>query len=286
MTTPHGIQIESVSLQGGNEMPMVGFGTWRMGEDASEAHNEIEALQHAYDRGFRHFDTAEMYGSGGSERVLGEALAEVPRGELFVTSKFYPYNAGRADMASACAASLDRLAMDYLDLYLLHWPGSTPIQETLAGAEDLLSQGLIRSFGISNFDAASIAEMRAAGLTDRIAVNQVLYNPARRGIEFDLLPLMQEIGMICVAYTPIEPHRIGANAAFADVARQAGLSPAQLALAWQVTRGVTCPIPKSATKANIDALADAVGTPLSPETLAAIDEACPPPTQPQPLETL
>ncbi|MEM1162627.1 MAG: aldo/keto reductase [Pseudomonadota bacterium] len=286
MTRSADLLATDVRLPGSIMMPRIGLGTWRMGESASAAEDEVNALRHAHDLGFRHFDTAEMYGEGGSERILGRALASIPRGDAFLTSKFYPYHADRAGMASACEASLERLGTDYLDLYLLHWPGSVPLEETLEGARDLLGRGLIRSFGISNFDARAIDQMHKDGQSDQIAVNQVLYNPARRGIEFDLLPNLQDTGIACVAYTPLEPSRLATVQGFVALARELGLSPAQLAFAWQVQRGKTCPIPKSATLTNIKALVDALASPLDDATMAAIDAVCPPPSTAQPLEIL
>lgn len=257
-----------------------------MGEDPSAAADEIAALRRAHDRGFRHFDTAEMYGEGESERLLGHALSGLPRDELFLTSKFYPYHARSDQVISACERSLARLGTDHLDLYLLHWPGGTPFEETLEGAERLLSSGKIAAFGISNFDAQEMVALEVAGLTERISVNQVLYNPARRGIEFDLLPWLTERGMVCVAYTPIEPDRLGRSAAFCEVAREAGCTPAELALAWHMTHAMACPIPKSATPAHVDALADAAAMRLSADVMAAIDAVYPPPDAPLPLEIL
>ncbi|MEM6944075.1 MAG: aldo/keto reductase [Pseudomonadota bacterium] len=276
----------TVALRSGAEMPAIGFGTWRMGEDRGEAVGEQAALARALERGFLHFDTAEMYGEGGAETVLGAALRGVERERMFLTSKFYPWHAGAGDMVACCEASLRRLGTDYLDLYLLHWPGSVPMEETLEGAERLRARGLIRAFGVSNFDAGEMQSLAAAGLDNAIEANQVLYNPSRRGIEFDLLPWLEERGIVCIAYTPIEPQRLSANAAFRSVAEDAGLGVAELALAWHMTQARACPIPKAATLAHVDALADAAERRLGEDLLAAIDAACPPPTAASPLEIL
>lgn len=267
-------------------MPRLGFGTWRMGETAAVAKDEIAALRHAAERGFTHFDTAEMYGEGGAERLLGQAIEGLDRARLFLTSKFYPHNAGKDEVVRACERSLARMGVDHLDLYLLHWPGSTPFEETLEGVERLFSAGKIATFGISNFDADEVGSLFAAGLGDRIDVNQVLYNPARRGIEFDLLPLLDRLEVVCVAYTPLEPGRMARNPAFAGIAAQVGLTPATLALAWAMTRGAACPIPKAATRAHVDALADAASLRLTDDVMAAIDVAFPRPDGPRRLEIL
>lgn len=267
-------------------MPCPGFGTWHIGDHVGAAKDEAAALRHAFDAGFRHFDTAEMYGDGGAEEVLGEALADVPRDQIFLTSKFYPHHARADQVIAACERSLDRLGMEVIDLYLLHWPGSTPFAETLEGAQTLLDQGKIRAFGVSNFDTRGMTRLIEAGLADLIDVNQVMYNPARRGIEFDLLPLLDQHGIACVAYTPIEPWQIEGNADFAAVAAEAGLSPVQLAMAWHCTRRVACPIPKSATPSNIDALAEATEVTLTKDQLAQIDAAFPPPTQAEALDII
>ncbi|MEM7056401.1 MAG: aldo/keto reductase [Pseudomonadota bacterium] len=269
----------TASLRSGLEMPCPGFGTWQMGENSRDRDAEVRALRHAFDTGFRHFDTAEMYAEGGAEEVLAEALSTKDRDSVFITSKFYPHHARADQMVRACERSLDRLQMEVIDLYLLHWPGSTPFEETLSGVRALLDHGKIRAFGVSNFDMRLMRQTIDAGMADLIDVNQVMYNPARRGIEFDLLPLLHQHRIPCVAYTPIEPWQIEGNADFAALAAEAGLSPVQLAMAWHCTRQVACPIPKSATPAHIDALATATEVTLSEDQLARIDEAFPPPSR-------
>lgn len=275
-----------IRLTSGAEMPALGVGTWRMGEDRGAAENEVAALRRALDRGFCHIDTAEMYGEGGAEEILGRALAGQDRDALFLTSKFYPQNASAARMTAACERSLRRLGIDCLDLYLLHWPGATPFEETLEGAAQLKAAGKIRAFGVSNFDAQELAGLTERGLAAEIEVNQVLHNPSRRGIEFDLLPQMAASGIACMAYTPIEPRRMAANPGFAKIAAEEGLAPAELALAWHLTLGRTCPIPKAAQPRHLDGLARAAERRLSAETMAAIDRAFPPPAAPEPLEIL
>ncbi len=280
------MQSWTFTLRSGVEMPCPGFGTWHMGDTHNSADQEIAALRHAYNAGFRHFDTAEMYGDGGAEDVLGEALSAFSRDSLFLTSKFYPHHARADQMVQACERSLDRLGMEMIDLYLLHWPGSTPFEETLEGARKLLDQGKIRAFGVSNFDTRGMAQLIDAGMADLIDVNQVMYNPARRGIEFDLLPLLDQQGIACIAYTPIEPWQIEGNADFATIAAEAGLTPVQLAMAWHCARRTACPIPKSATPANIDELAAATEITLTDDQLARIDATFPPPTRAESLDII
>ena len=196
---------QTIRLKSGLEMPVFGYGTWKMGEIAADEAEEIATIHQALERGVRHFDTAEMYGDGSTELLLGRALSGADRSSLFLTSKFYPFNASKQAMINSCENSLDRMGTDYIDLYLLHWPGQTAFEETLEGAHYLLEQGKIRAFGVSNFDFHNLGDLIDGGLSNLIDVNQVMYNPARRGIEFDLLPLMQLHTISCVAYTPIEP---------------------------------------------------------------------------------
>ena len=277
---------DPVILKSGVKMPPFGLGTWRLGEDPAYEAEEIAAILHAIDVGFTHIDTAEMYGDGDTEELLGQAIAARRRPDLFLTSKVYPWNAGTGDMIGACEASLARLGTDYLDLYLLHWPGSVPFVETLAAADRLITDGKIKAFGISNFDTSGLRSIVEAGLADRIDVNQVMYNPTRRGIEFDLLPLMQDHGIACVAYTPIEPDRLTGISEFRNLARQLGMTPVQLALAWHMTRGAAVPIPKASTTAHVAELRKGLDQRLDKGTLAEIDRVLPPPSRPAPLDIL
>lgn len=282
MSAPGG----TVRLRSGLEMPGLGLGTWKMGEVAGQRGEEIAAVRLAIALGIAHVDTAEMYGEGDTEDLLGEALAGLDREGLFLVSKVYPWNADRAGMAAACEASLRRLGTDRLELYLLHWPGSVPFEETLEGAARLKAAGKIRAFGVSNVDVAMLARLERQGLLDAVEVNQVMYNPSRRGIEHDLLPALERLGIACMAYTPIEPARLGRNAGFRAVAEAEGMTPAGLALAWHLTAGRAVPIPKAGRVAHVEALVAAAGRRLSPETMAAIDRACPPPSGPEPLDIL
>ncbi len=265
-------------------MPKIGIGTWHMGEQAEAADTEIAALRHACDLGFTHFDTAEMYADGGSEDILGRAMVGQDRAGLFITSKVYPWNAARDDMVTACERSLDRLQTDYVDLYLLHWPGSVPFEETLEAARALLDRGKIRAFGVSNFDARGIQHLIDDGLADLVTVNQVMHNIPNRGVELDLFPLMLEHGIAAVAYSPLEVGPTRAISGMQDLAGEEGLTVAQLVLAWHMSRGLAVPIPKSSSIDHLTDLAAAAQTQLSSTTLERIDSLAPAPVRPVPLE--
>ncbi|MEM6971741.1 MAG: aldo/keto reductase [Pseudomonadota bacterium] len=277
---------DPIALKSGVTMPSLGLGTWRLGERPALRASEIAAVRRAVEIGVRHIDTAEMYGEGACETLLGEALAPFSRDKLFVVSKFYPWNAGRDGMVRACEASLRRLKTEYLDLYLLHWPANSAFQLTLEGAEALMQAGKIRSFGVSNIDAAMMSGLIRSGLDETVMVNQVMFNPARRGIEVDLLPMMDAAGIATVAYTPLEPALLSQNADFAALASGLGLSVAGLSLAWHMTRRRAVPIPKAAQIDHVEALVEAAGVHLDPSVLVAIDRIFPVPERPQPLDIL
>ena len=197
-------RIRSTELPGGETVPVLGQGTWRMGEDKSKRKNEVAALRAGIELGMTLIDTAEMYADGGAERVVGEAVAGL-RDQVFVVTKFYPQNATRERMAAACDRSLRRLDIEQIDLYLLHWRGDVPLQETLAGFANLLEAKKIRYAGVSNFDVDDMEELaRLKGGLERIATNEVLYNLERRGIEWDLLPWMRRRHRPVIAYSPVE----------------------------------------------------------------------------------
>jgi len=280
------MKIDTVSLGSTSDvlMPRIGIGTWHMGEDPRAAETEIAALRHARDLGFTHFDTAEMYAEGGAEAILGRAFAGQARDGLFLTSKVYPWNAAAPDMIAACERSLDRLKTDHIDLYLLHWPGSVPFEDTLEGACTLLEPGKIRAFGISNFDTQGLQRLIDHGLTDLMTVNQVMHNIPFRGVELDLFPLMAEHGITAVAYSPLELGPTRTIPGMEELAWDEDLTVAQLVLAWHMSRGLAVPIPKSSRIDHLDALAAAARTQLSPATIAQIDRLAPLPSRPVPLE--
>ncbi|MDT7952568.1 MAG: aldo/keto reductase [Acetobacteraceae bacterium] len=259
----------------------IGQGTWHMGEDRSRRAAEIAALRLGLDLGMTLIDTAEMYAEGGAEEVVGEAIAG-RRDEVFLVSKIYPHNASHSGVAAACARSLRRLKVNCLDLYLLHWPGSTPLHETVEAFERLKDAGKIRAWGVSNFDLDAMRKMPPG-----CATNQVLYNLGERGIEYDLLPWSREHGMPVMAYSPVaQGGRLLANPALKAVAGRHGVTPAQVALAWTLREPGVLAIPKAADPAHVRQNAEAARLRLSEEDLRALDAAFPPPARKRPLAML
>jgi len=265
----------------GAVVPPVGQGTWRMGERGDRA-AEVKALRAGLDAGMTLVDTAEMYGDGGAERVVGEAIAG-RRDAVFVVSKVVPSNATRQGVQDACARSLRRLGTDRIDLYLLHWPGQVPIAETMAGFESLRAAGHILRWGVSNFDAGDMPGLAEAGC----ASNQVLYNPEARGIEFDLLPWCRAQGVPVMAYSPVgQGGALLRDPALAAVARRHGASTAQVAIAWSLRGDGVVSIPKASGLAHVAENAAAAALALAPEDLAEIDRTFAPPDRKQRLEML
>jgi diketogulonate reductase-like aldo/keto reductase len=262
-----------------------GQGTWRMGEDPAQRTEEVAALRLGLDLGLTLIDTAEMYADGEAEAVVAEAIAG-RRDEAFLVSKVLPHHATRAGTVKACEASLRRLRTDRLDLYLLHWPGSVPLEATVAGFRDLVQAGKIRYWGVSNFDAAEMEALAAIDGGAEAACNQVLYNVSRRGIEWDLLPWCQARGIPIMAYSPFEQGRLLGRRALQRVAARRGATPAQAALAWVLRKDGVIVIPKAGTPAHIREAAGALDVTLSPEDLADLDRAFPPPRKKKPLEML
>ncbi|MQA07285.1 MAG: aldo/keto reductase [Pseudonocardiaceae bacterium] len=256
-----------------------------MGERRSRRAAEVAALRHGLDLGIELIDTAEMYGNGGAEEVVGEAVAG-RRHDVYLVSKVFPHNAGRLDAIRACEASLRRLATDYLDLYLLHWRGSTPLDETLEAFEALRKDGKIRRFGVSNFDPGDMSELWSSDAGRQAATNQVLYNLTRRGVEFDLLPWCAQRGLPVMAYSPIEQGRLLKDPVLRGVAERHGATPAQIALAWVLRHHGVCAIPKAATPEHVEENHAALNIRLSGEDLAELDTRFPPPERATPLEIL
>ncbi len=276
--------MRSCKLPSGARMPVLGLGTWRMGESARLVPAERDALVYGLDLGYPMIDTAEMYGEGVAEEIVGEAIrgrAQRP----FLVSKVYPHNASRAGTIAACERSLRRLGVERIDLYLLHWRGSTPLAETVEAFLRLREAGKIGDFGVSNFDTDDMAELAGVdgGLT---ASNQVLYCLSRRGPEFDLLPSMRQRAMPLMAYSPLDQGRLLRNAALKDLAREAGCTAAQLALAWLLDKPGVVAIPKSSTRARVKENFEALAVEMTPAMNAALDRVFPPPSRPQPLEML
>lgn len=278
--------IPTVRLPDGTAVPALGQGTWHMGESRARAAAEAAALREGIERGLTLIDTAEMYGEGGAERVIGQAIAG-ERERLFLVSKVYPHNASAAGVPRACAASLKRLGTDRIDLYLLHWRGGHPLAETVAAFERLREAGHIRYWGVSNFDTDDMEELAALPAGGACATNQVLYHPDRRGIEFDLLPWCRARGMPIMAYSPLgQAGRLLRSPALAAVAKRHGASPAQVAIAWSLRDGNTISIPKAATPEHVRQNAAAAALRLTAEDLAEIDGAHPPPRRKQALGML
>jgi len=265
-----------VTLPGGERVPALGQGTWHMGETRRIMEQEAAAVRLGIELGMTLIDTAEMYGNGGAEEMIARA-AEGLRDDLFIVSKVYPHNASRTGVIAACERSLARLRTDRIDLYLLHWRGSIPLAETLAGFEQLMRDGKIRHYGVSNFDRADMTEWVALKGGESVAANQVLYNLSRRGPEWDLLPWCRERGIAIMAYTPLGQGSLLHNRTLADIARRSDATPAQVALAWLLCQEGMIVIPKAAHLEHVRDNRGALNVLLTEEDLAALDRAFPPP---------
>ena len=262
----------------------MGQGTWAMGERPDRREDEIAALRLGVELGMTLIDTAEMYGDGAAETLVGEALGD-QRDELFLVSKAYPQNASGKRLAGACEASLKRLGTDRLDLYLLHWRGSVPLAETVEAMEALRSAGKIRHWGVSNLDTDDMVELAAAG-GGGCSTDQILYNLTRRGPEHDLLPWLGDNGIPAMAYSPVEQGRLLAHPRLARVAEAADATPAQVALAWLLRREGMIVIPKAGTVAHVRENRAAADLILSDADIDALDDAFPRPRGRRPLEML
>jgi len=273
-----------VTLPLGETVPALGQGTWQMAETSSRRAQEVEALRLGVELGMTLIDIAEMYGEGASEELIAEALGS-ERDRLFLVSKVYPHNASRKGVVDACERSLTRLKTDRLDLYLLHWRGSTPLEETVAGFEDLRRSGKIRYWGVSNFDTEDMEELFAVE-GGNCTTNQVLYNVTRRGPEYDLIPWMTERRMPLMAYSPIEQGRLPKAGLLQDIGLSHNASSYQIALAWLLQRPGVMAIPKASSPAHVRDNRRALEIQLSPDELRAIDAEFPPPKRKHPLEMI
>ncbi|MDQ2821530.1 MAG: aldo/keto reductase [Pseudomonadota bacterium] len=274
--------MRTVRLPSGRSMPALGQGTWNMGEHRSARAAEVAALQLGLDLGMTLIDTAEMYGDGGAEEVVGAAIAGGRRDAVFLVSKVYPHNATAAGITLACERSLRRLGTDRLDLYLLHWRGNVPLAETLDGLLALQRDGKILEFGVSNFDHDDLQEAAALPGGDAIATNQVLYNLARRGVEWDVLPWMHHRHMPLMAYSPLESNPVDSagllhNRALVQVAARHGVTPAQMAVAWLLHQPNVAVIPKAVQPDHVEQNRAAMTVVLSDADLRELDGAFPPP---------
>jgi diketogulonate reductase-like aldo/keto reductase len=276
-------RIRTTKLPDGRDIPVLGLGTWKMGEDGTRAAAEVRVVQRALDLGVTLLDTAEIYASGGSERVVGEAI-QGRREHVFLVTKVAPRNASRRGTIRACEASLKRLGTEVIDLYLLHWIGATPMAETIEAFETLKASGKIRAWGVSNFDTDDMEAMPADA---QCAANQVLYNPQSRGIEFGLIPYCQAHGIPVMAYTPLgQSGQVLSNAAIVETAKRHGATPAQVALAWSIRNPGVVTIPKTAKLARVEENLGAVNLTLTEADLAEIDQAFPPPRTKRSLEMI
>lgn len=277
--------IPRCTLPSGETVPALGQGTWYMGDGLRSREEEVAALRLGLDLGLTLIDTAEMYGNGASEQLVGEAITG-RRDEAFLVSKVLPSNASKQGTIKACERSLERLGTDRLDLYLLHWRGGTPLRETLEAFEELEEAGKIRHWGVSNFDVSDMEELMALRGGTAVQVNQVLYNLTRRGIEWDLQPWCRERQIPLMAYSPIEQGRMLEHSALKRIAKRLDATPAQVALAWLLRQEGLIAIPKAGSPRHVEDNRAALDLQLSDEDLAELDETFPPPNRKQPLEIL
>jgi diketogulonate reductase-like aldo/keto reductase len=272
----------TIVLPSGEHIPVLGQGTWHMAENPLNRTNEINALRLGVDLGMSLIDTAEMYADGGAERLVGEAI-KGRRDEVFLVSKVLPQNATRHGTMAACNRSLARLGVHEIDLYLLHWRGLIPLEETIDALETLVGEGKIRYWGVSNFDVGDMQELVDLSNGANVAADQVLYNLERRGIEFDLLPWCQRSDVPVMAYSPIEQGRVLRHVTLKTIAARLGVTPAQVALAWVLRQDGVCAIPESGNPEHVRDNRGALDVRLTPEDLADLDETFPPPDRKQRL---
>jgi len=273
----------TTSLPSGEQAPVFGLGTWKMGEDPRHTAAEAGALRLGLNLGATLIDTAEMYGD--AESVVGEAIAG-RRDSVFIVSKVLPSNASRSGVAAACERSLKRLRIDRIDLYLLHWRGGVPLGETVEAFETLKAAGKIRHWGVSNFDTDDMEELFALPGGENCQTNQVLYNLTRRGPEFDLLPWCRQHGMPVMAYSPVEQGRLARSGKLETIAARHHATPAQIALAWAMAQPGVIAIPKASQPQHVRQNIAALDIMLSPDDLAELDRAFPPPQRKRPLEMI
>ncbi|NTJ42729.1 aldo/keto reductase [Agrobacterium larrymoorei] len=277
--------LPTVTLPFGKTVPALGIGTWNMGDAKAGEAQEIASIRRSVELGMKVVDTAEMYADGRSEEVVGKAIRDI-RDQVFLVSKIYPFNASATGTIEACERSLKRLGVDQLDLYLLHWRGSHPLDETVAAFERLKRDGKIAAWGVSNFDTDDMEELFSMPDGANCAVNQILYNVSRRGPEFDLLPWCQQHDVAVMAYSPMEQGRILNNHELIRIAKAYQATPAQVALAFLLEREGVIAIPKSARPERVEENRGATDLEISDEDWAALDAAFQPPKQRTPLEML
>ncbi len=277
--------IRTVTFADGARVPALGLGTWKMGERPEARRAEVDALVHGFDLGLTLVDTAEMYAEGEAELVVGRALAG-RRDRIFVVSKVYPHNAGRRSAVAACERSLERLAIDRIDLYLLHWRGRIPLAETVEAFERLRRDGKIARWGVSNLDVDDLDELAGVPQGAACAADQVLFHLGERGIERGVLPHCRAWPMPVIAYSPFDEARLLEHPDLVRIAREAGTTAATLALAWVIAHDDVIAIPKAARRAHVDAIRAAADLAITPDLSAALDRAFPPPRKRTPLAML
>ncbi|MCI9865026.1 aldo/keto reductase [Rhizobium skierniewicense] len=277
--------IPTITLPSGRTVPALGIGTWNMGDDSAKAANEIASIRKSVELGMSVIDTAEMYGDGKSEEIVGKAITDL-RDDVFLVSKVYPFNASAKGTIEACERSLKRLGTDRLDLYLLHWRGSYPLEETVDAFERLKADGKIADWGVSNFDTDDMEELFSIPEGRNCAANQVFYNLSRRGPEFDLLPWCQSHGVPIMAYSPVEQGRILSNHELIRIAKAYQATPAQVALAFLLERDGVMAIPKSSNAQRVEENRGATDLEISDEDWEALDAVFPPPVKKTALEML
>lgn len=281
--------VDTVELPDGTPMPRFGMGTWFLGESAATHDDELAALRTGLDAGVTLIDTAEMYGSGAAERLVGEAIRGYDRENLFLVSKVYPHNAGDPEIFESVEASLERLGTDYLDMYLLHWRGAVPLAETVECMEQLVGDGLIRHWGVSNFDVDDLEELFAVPDGERCAVNQDLYHLGSRGVEYAVLPWMRSVGMPLMAYCPLAQagdlrRGLTNDPAVVEVARRHGATPLQILLAFVLRDPMAIAIPRSGKPEHVLENVRAREIELSDDDLALLSRSFPAPGYPTPLD--
>lgn len=276
--------VRKLHLPCGELIPVLGQGTWHLAERSERRREELAALRFGLGLGMTLIDTAEMYADGGAEELVGEAIYGC-RDEVFLVSKVLPEHARREETIEACERSLRRLRTDRLDLYLLHWRGAVPLDETVDAFRILTRAGKIRHWGVSNFDTEDMAELRALG-GEGVATDQVLYNLTRRGIEYDLMPWCRKRRIPIMAYSPIEQGRLLEHPTVGTIAAKHGATPAQVALAWVLRHPDVAAIPKASTREHVRENRAALDLRLERDDLEQLDEAFPPPKEKRPLEVL
>jgi diketogulonate reductase-like aldo/keto reductase len=279
------LTMRAVELPSGEKIPALGMGTWHLGQGRHPAQAEIDAVRTGLDLGMSLIDTAEMYGDGASEQLVGRAIGG-RRDDVFLVSKVLPNHATFDGTIAACEASLRRLDTDRLDLYLLHWRGRAPLHETVAAFEELKRRGAIRHWGVSNFDVDELARLASLPAGRFVEADQVLYNLARRGVEWNLLPWCQHHGIPLMAYSPIEQGRLIGHPVLRGIAARHRATSAQIALAWVIAHRGVCAIVESGTAEHVRQNAGALRIALREDDMVELDGAFPPPPRPVPLETL